>query len=141
LTPYAASVLGVQLVTDRESDALRWTRDEAPAAPWRPSSRQRERMEKHAVRLQEIPDRKPSRDPNARPAGTNPRTIAGAPRPTVILDDVGSAWHEIRGRSRRSSCPTCGGRTLAADEYCLRCDRWGREGSFGVRARQPQKVG
>jgi hypothetical protein len=57
--------------------------------------------------------------------------------PFLIYLGIGRRWD---GPVRDGPCPICGGRPLGEMEYCLMCDRSGRDSSQARPPRRPQRA-
>ncbi len=51
------------------------------------------------------------------------------PVPTLLVGIGLTPWPGPE-QGRSSPCPACGSAPLTPDAYCLRCDRWGRDGTL-----------
>lgn len=69
------------------------------------------------------------------PDSPAPRDLdsARAPVPTLLIGEGLIPWPGPSPDAPR--CPSCQGRALDSHEYCLRCDRWGLDDTFGLRGR------
>jgi hypothetical protein len=145
LSPLAACRLGVRVVEVGAQGNLRWARS-GDCDPPQPRSRVAVQGDLSSV-LGRVPDQSISPDlaaerserveslAQALAAGPPPtRGTDALPKPTVIVGLGLSPWP---GPSQPEPvCPACGGKTLDTHMYCLRCDRWGLDGST-----EPAKAG
>ena len=145
LSPAGAERLRVRLIQVGRSDSMRWASiDDPEPPPPRPSGRcsfihpealarlldptpGAEAVAIIAESLAKLARRKPAEVDPAAAAAAREQRLAMVPRPTRLLGQGLTPWP---GPAIAASglCPGCSAHSLAANEYCLVCDRWGLDG-------------
>lgn len=161
LTALGAKQLGVRLVETADAEVYHWSRDAASVRTRRIGRRSIERTEAHDAALRQLPDRRPPlpADDGPKPRvllwgnGLVPWDELNRRRPrpevrcreclprkrrrkrasAIVIAHCVICGFGVRPRLRLEHCPACHDRRLPASWYCLRCDRWGKDGYFARR--------